>query len=420
MKFQPRFRTFLCIVFMAALAVLQTEKVFAQSGRTNKSGGKTSESNPPKNDAGQKKTECPPTETYRFVAPLAVKEFINALNKLGACGYRLENVTHIPDERIENGYYQRDEIGTLKLAALVKSDTGEYEYDSLQIEQTRDLSLRLNEFAGRGFTFREVILFDGTFERYELGDNPNIYDEKMTAYIRQSKNLILLERIANSPNRVREYRVLKAGIGIGKNPGEKMKALLDETIKEGFRPVETFISSGFGTDKILDSYNGIILERTDEPQNTRIKFVRALQPGGFKDRVKELARQGFKVEVIKINQGLMSKPDSSSAPVIYQWLDTTSKTFSTNLSKINAEGAKYVASVAGGHRLIESRLVFEQTNQAQYEYRIIETENTKIQSLKSIDYQNFSWRLKQLIEQGFAVKEMFYNGNISILLERPR
>lgn len=420
MIFKRNIHKIVCVVFMSALAVLQTVNVSAQSGRTVKTKDKTSETTAPKEEPTPKKNECPPPDAYRYVAPSTVQYFIKTLDKLGACGYRLENVTHLPDEKIENGYYQRDEIGTLKLAALVRLDKGKFEYESFRIEQITDLALKLNELSKSGFNFREVILFDGTFERREYGDNPSVYDEKTTAYIRQSKNLILLERIAGTQNPNREYRVLKAGIGIGKNPTEKMQMLLDEAVKDNFRPVETFISSGFSSDKILDSYNGIILEKTDEPQNSQIRFVRALQPGGFKDRVKELAQEGFRAEIVKMNHGLMSKTGTSAAPVVYRWLDTISKTFPADLSKINSEGARYIGSAAGGHSLIESRLVFEQTNQAQYEYEIIKVEDAGTQSLKTTEPRNFLTRLKQLIEQGFVVKELFNNGGVLILLERQR
>jgi hypothetical protein len=422
---QNRVRKIVKLFGLIVFIFFQTGEVFAQSGRTT-----PTRKNPPQIEAGNgesaaKKSGCLQSLAYRYVAPLEARDFVRELDKLGACGYRLADVTHIPEtKRRKSLSGENEDFGTFKLAGIVKLSGGgeKYQYDFVRAEQVSDLADKLNEFAGNGFNLREIISFDGSIEReeYDAGTEYKIPDKQFT--LRQAKNLILLERVAGNTNPVSEYKVLKAGFGFGKETTEKMQALLDEAVKQNYRPVRTFLSAGIGKDKIFDNYQAIILEKTGATEQSPIRFVRAMQRGSFKDRVNDLARNNFKIRFVTANDGMMTENAPPLAPLAYRWLDTAAKNFETELAKITAAGAKFVGATAGDYGFAESALVFEQSAdyQNRYEYRTIKFADAAAPLFKTAPAEKSLGLLNELNEQGFRLKKIYFNGIITVLLERQK
>ena len=415
---------FIGLFGLVVFAFSQAVRVSAQSGRTIEKPTPVVDAS---NDVSVKKPNCEQSPVYRYVAPAAANDFARELNKLGACGYRLETVTHLPETaRRKSLTGETEDFATLKLTGIVKSSKGTYQYDLLRVEPLADLESKLNEFAKNGFSFLEIITFDGTVERYEYesGAEYKLPDKQFT--IKQAKNLILLERGSDDSIQTPEYKVLKADTGIGKEPTEKMQALLAEAIKANFRPLATFLSASLGNQKILDSYQAIILEKSAESENSPIVFVRAAQRGSFKDRVNELARNDFKIKFVRANDGLMYRDErrstSSGAPLVYRWLDTVSKNFEAELASLSETGAKFVGAAAGSYGFAETALVFEQSAdyQKRFEYQTVKIADAETPLFKKTPVEDSLRQLNQLNAQGFVVKKIYYNGIITVLTERQK
>lgn len=435
MKYGKILSKIVCLLFLFPVVFFSTESVLPQSGKADESATR----NLPADQSGdEQKTEIDfsKLENYEYIEPITIIAFIKTLNKFGAKGYRFRDLTQVR--------YSRDAgnisvLGT-KFAGIVRLDETKYEYKVIEVEASPDITAALNRESKDGFNFREIISYESSISFTQEEDD--IFLKNLQAFLSapQLHNLILLERETGKEIVPRQFQLLKAGFGIGKNPSEKMQTLLNESVKQNFYPLGAYMSYGFATpglDKskwqIIDNYYGIVLEKSAENQTAQFQFVRSNLQGTLKKQINKLALDGFKIGDVGFLQGLMYKNrEISASTTTYQWVNANSKTLADDLLKLSNSGAKFYGTSLRMSRLsgsiTESAVVFEQppsTDQTRYEYLPLKMVNDTPQLVliaKTIIPPDEPVRkFRRLIRQGYTFTGLIYaDDEIVALFERRR
>jgi len=372
------------LLFLFSVIFFSTENNLAQSGREVEPTAEKAITIQNPDEKKPSEIDYTKLESYDYIEPTNVEPFLKTLNKLGAKGYQIRNITQIPFTAAE----KPTGFSSVNLAGIVKLGEGKYEYKFIDIEKTRDdLAATLNDESKEGFNPREILTFLSS-QVYDSGKTDGI-SVSMDAMLSGPtlNNFILLERETGKKIVPREFIVLKAGAGIIKNSSEKMQLRLDEAAKQNYIPIGVFLRLGFAGPqpkgepyKLLDNYYGSILEKTSEKQNLQIRFLHTSRFGtfgAFKKRINKLAREGFKVSDIQLMEGLMYKDlDETNPPVNYVWIKAGAKKLDDEMSKLSKTGAKLRDKTLVKNFWIpvlnENNLMFEQPTaqtQTRYEYK---------------------------------------------------
>lgn len=422
------------LLFLFSIIFFSTEIALPQSGRE----AETTEEkiltiqNP--NEQKPNEIDYSKLESYDYIEPTNIQPFLKVLNEFGAKGYQIKNITQIP--------YQPEEIidgkSSVNIAGVVKLGEGRYEYKFVIVEETLDLAGTLNKESQIGFNPREIITFVSSQEVNVSGNDGISRGLEALLSAPQMHNLVLLEYETGKKIEPREFMLLKAGTGIGKNPTERMQSLLDETEKQNYIPVGVFLSIGFtgpqpegSSWKLIDNYYGCLLEKTSEKQNLEIQFVRAALHGSFKKRVNKLAQEGFKVSSVRFMEGLMYKDlDESDQPVNYKWINAASKKLDEELRKLSNAGAKLRGKSMvrdfwlGG--ISETNLIFElpvAAEKIRYEYKSLKMVSEKPQTVligkTTIAPDAPVDKFREIIKQGYTFASLVCTGDkVTAVFER--
>lgn len=434
MKSLGFFLDFVRIAFIFSLLIFPATNNFSQSGQGKQKSPETQTDQiiePPQNKADFSKMEA-----YEYIEPVPLTTFLEKLNEFGGKGYRFKDMTQIP--------YRNDTFKSIILktnfAGIVKLDEMIYEYRMLNVEEIADLSVALNRQSQEGFNFREIITYQDTRTLgLEDKDDPVSKSKQMLYGSPMMYNVILLEREIGKQFTPREFQVLKAGYGIGKNPSKKMQMLIDEAAKQNMFPLAAFMSRGFALEnqkeskwKIADTYYGAILEKSVEKLDAPVQFVRANFQKDFEKRVNKLASEGFRMTDSRLTQAFMYKNQTASpSTVTYKWLDGGSKSLDENLSKLASENARFVgtalsAGVWADITITENLLILEKPTgevNDHFEYkslRMITNDPQGVLLTKSTALPDPAiGKFRQVVKEGYDFAKLYFaDGKVFALFER--
>lgn len=140
MKYSRSTLRIVSLLFLFSVIVFSTESNFAQSERKVES---TEEKPLTIQKTEEQKTneiDYSKLESYDYIEPTNVVPFSKALNKLGAKGYQIRNITQVPFQAEESA----TGFSSVNLAGIVKLGEGKYEYKYIDIEETLDLAATIN------------------------------------------------------------------------------------------------------------------------------------------------------------------------------------------------------------------------------------------------------------------------------------
>lgn len=380
-----------------------------------------------------------PKARYEYVAPQNIVEFMHALKEAGKRGFRLDKMTVVPGS---SGYSSKAKAKGMMLAGLVKFD-GEtrYDYNFFFAEGEDDPEKTLNALsADSGWRFRDVISV------YGAGDAGSLLIEDIFANrLRQFPtmgNIYVLERTLGGSGKKTNapvYKLLKAGVGAGKNPTPKMQGLIEQSLTEGFAPLATYFSFEVKSLLSVDSFFGVVVEKTGEaaqapPQQqpkAEYKFVRSNRSDGLRKELETFAPQGFRLSTLNFNSAILVRAAGSTTPVSYAWLESDEKTYANDLSATLAKNPVFASGGIGqidSGDYIKNILIFENSPAASTEYQLVkmipripkEFKKNPEEYLKTIEKPEIAFQ--KSIESGYAPRDIFYSDKdgLTILFERQK
>lgn len=414
------------------LILLQPLIITAQSDHVNpticlQSAEKASDEN---------KVEAGKLPQYQYLFSENVPSFIEKLNELGKCGYRLDKLTKFPLE-------VNKKFNDLKLAGVVKLDVqNKYEYDWFEAFTPGELTTRLNYRAKKGFRLRDSI--PSVLEACGRPSTRSASSDEIDKMIDAVADLLyttfgkvfFLERKNNDSAELGDSRVIIGRVGWGKSPTMELQQSLEKTVKYGFSPVDM----GFG--KIGNRYavflvmtNNGSLPDSAVKNNPVYKVVKSEY--GFEKKVNLLAKQGFKIQFYDTYGAYgfvtMIKENQVSSPVSYQWVNVLEKNWQNKILKLSQQGAVYKTLGTTATTLycddFEGKLVFETPlvdNGKKYEYKLLKmSDRTSYAGNKQLPrplmpsaeaLENFD----KLLKEGFIIRDLFYAEGIHVLFERVK
>lgn len=336
--------------------------------------------------------------------------FIEELNKVGAQGYRLQfTAQNYPP------------IGIAKL--------GEVQYEYAWFQTISDLFFTKAGFANRyaplaqqGFSLIDILSL-GT-----LCDSPSVsYDQYGAVPQVQSddcifEDLFLLERVKGE-DKPKEFSLARQYPRWQQPKGDaSFESQILDFWRLGFYPTHAF------------SKYEILLQKTvlgeTMPEKPEVQIVSGKS---VQSSVNALAREGYRLRLIREDIAVMVREKGTVTPTSYRWWNGAINS-EEEWSQLQAQGAIYRMTSPDSEKGAERALVFEQplvpqTKRYEYKRLIFElkTVENKAQKKSSLDLTAASQEtvktLNRLVKEGFDVREVFawgVAGSVSVLLERVR
>lgn len=359
---------------------------------------------------------APPKALYEFVAPRKIFDFMRVVNEAGKRGFKLDKVTAVPSGSADSSDEKAYES---VLSAILRFD-GEtrYEYDFFFAEEKTPPDEKLNDLSRRGWRFREVVsVFGGgdTFSLFTLPTAGNIY---------------LLERVVGDEKPSYSYKLLKAGVNIGKNPTEKMQNLLAAATAEGFAPLATYLTIDIKSVFSIDTFNGVIVGKIPETRKIEYKFVRGNRTEGLRKDIETYAAQGFRIASVNSNTGIMMRDAGQTAPLSYQWIGTSDKKYAATLAAALTKNPAFVTTSVGMTRdgnLVKNILIFENAaGNSEYQFAKMQPVIPKQFKKNPQDYlktlENPDSAFQRLLSDGYAPRDVFYSSveGLTVIFERQK
>ncbi len=339
-------------------------------------------------------------EVFLLRTRSGIENFIEQVNKLGEQNYRLDTVKW--------GAYP---------VGFVKPADNQYEYAWLEIDSRlftieNGFNKEITGFAERGFRIIEYKKLSRTCSyssKYQGMESEQI---QICSYV----DAFLFEK--EKPATELPRRILVRGDGSWSGTSsEKLTKQINEKLSEGFFPVAT--APGF--ELLLEHSSDKAEFSAEKPELLVVEFDK-------KKKINELAKQGFRLELINDAMALMIRREKNTVPVSYVWLKSKNKNFAAEFAALTGKGAVYHSVIPNDYGGIEA-FVLEQSIEKpirRREYKLLELDFLEVEnpvenqiesqlkpsameSLKTVD---------ELLKQGFKLREIFYLDKMTILLER--
>jgi hypothetical protein len=331
----------------------------------------------------------------------STNNFVEQLNLAGEKGYKVVSV-------IGNDF------------ALVKLDEAQYEYDWFETISSLHFAKsgfeeKLKKASEKGFRLIKHSSFSGNCEAIEA-NNPAMGET--CEYL----DFFLVER-EKGVKKTLEQILISSAPGWGAKPSAELKQQIEESLAEGFYPVNVF--SAFE----------ILLERaktkdellSDKPD---VQVLRSSWgKGDVKDKVNELSKQGYRLAMTNNRIAVMYRNnETAQIPVSYVWLKADKKNFEKELAKLRVKGAVYKTAYPSDKGR-KNTLIFEQLlpgGNQRAEFKIlkleIEAKENKTEGKVYVDLSVSSKEvlktMNSLVKEGFEVREQFEADGIGIILEK--
>lgn len=374
------------------------------------------------------KTGIPkPQAVYEYVAPRTIIDFMNALKEAGQRGFRLDKVTTVPSGGAETS---KEKAGRTVLAGVVRYDgENRYDYNFFFAEGEKEPDNKLNLLAEKGWYFREVVSVYGG----GADTDPTGLFENSVYSLPTVGNLYLLERASQTKNN-RQYKLLKSGVGWGKNPTDKMQALLSDALKEDYLPVATYYSFSVTSIVTADSFFAVLVEKGAPgaaAAKPEYRFIRGNRNEGLRKEIDKVAAEGFRLGVHNLNSAVVVRDAEKSAPVVYQWILTGKKDYAANLARIAETDAEFHSvgvDMAELGDFVKSVLIFRNKTAAagnanRFEYRTLRMipprekkpkKGATVPATTTAAQEKAEDVFKKMLAEGFTPRDLFYSDEDSL------
>ena len=396
---------------------------FSQSGRTIVTPTPTPEVKTSNTETAKNNTPCEEgLEEVLYIPPKKHNEFVEELNRLGNCGYRLEKAARIPFGLEATGGQE------LLVFGVVKLDSGnKYEYNWFVASRPGEIVTLANKQAKEGFYFHKQMLFiyDSGYRRGGessdgLGDLARILLSSGS-----SGSVFIFER-KNGVIKKNEYRVLDGAVDRGKEALARNQKNLNEHIAQGFRPVGVFYLGTF------DSF-AVIMEKDPEikPEGEYLLFRHDYF---MSKNLTKRSQEGYKPLFIGFRFAVLHRMSNQSLMVSYDSAEDYNE-LTKKLPKLIEKGADYQATGIANYSCYDYCDPYE----AKPFFAIPLARQTKKSDIKILEMTNVYERTKKkekgvsylesptqekieefqtLLKGGYIIRDLFFARELIILFER--
>lgn len=323
--------------------------------------------------------------------------FMQELNRAGAEGYKFVAADH---------NYS---------AALVKLDEGKYEYQSFETESNylyskNGFNDNHEKLIGQGFHFLQHSMLLG----YCRTPANSFLDEC------EYQDLFLYEKEKNGKSPL-PYSLFGSIGGWKNSPELEMGREVSEKMADGYLPVAAFSAFEILLQKTAD----VDALLADLPE---IKVVRSLLwRKHLSGKVNELAQQGFRMAVSNSGIFIMYRHKGETALVKYVWLPTGKKNFEPELAKLTAQGGIYRATYPTDNGDKKTLLIEvpQNADANKREYKVLPFDFTvkpngdgTLTRILTPEAEANVKTMNRLAREGYVVRDVFYTGKVSVLMER--
>lgn len=369
--------------------------------------------------------------SLKYVFATDIRSFISQLNVAGKTGYRLEQLTKLPlnnSERFEK----------MKLAGIMKLDPGNrFEYDWFEAFTPGEVVTRMDVRSAMGFNFRDAlpvlqgICEDNSEYQQEDGSDAQKVLDRVRGTLEWSSGAIYFVERKNDEVKSNNYRVVIGMLGWGKNPGEELESGLSDLDKAGFIPVS------MNSFKIRNKYAFAVLAKrktallSEGVSQNKSDFRLIVLRSGFEKKVNLLAKDGYSLlfsgRLGALNYALMVRSVGPYSSASYTFLTSTHKAFSSALSAAPAKHLIYsgLGNDDYGCDSAEVGLVFKTADRQRAIYETLKMTSLPKNSKETGPPTTFQrptdetiGRFEQLLKEGYAVRELYFDNDIEILFEK--
>jgi len=325
-----------------------------------------------------------------YLSPRKADVFVDELNRLGSCGYRLLAV---------------DMCGRKHLFGVVEHDPGnKYEYRLFAAGSGGRAVTLANKIGEEGFYFRKYMMYlsDPGSEPEETRNTAGIWFD-----FPQSGSLYVFER-KNNVLRKREYRMLDGADKRGEKALALNQKILDEKVAAGFRPVGIYYTGMFDVHQIL-------VEKDDEikPQGDYLILRYSYNVTKIFTR---LAQQGYEPMAVGYYFAVLHRTNREPIPLRYESFDNFNKPPTVVGSRYAIKGIDPYAREYD--EMIENKLFYSSSldnNPKKYEQKILTMSDfwerrfkkkDKTASLTDPPTPEMLAELQKLLSEGYVVRDV--------------
>jgi len=299
---------------------------------------------------------------------------------------------------------------------VVKRDETEYEY--VGIETRSDMSLVT---AGLDEKYLPLLkqgyhIVSNTTNGLETCSFNSITNANDCSY----RHFFLLER-QKGVQKPREQNLIYSIPGWKMKMGVELTDQVREGMSQGFYPTIVFSRS----EMLLERAETSGQPGDDKPE---VKVVTSGWHDDVKKKISDLAKEGYRLELISDGVAVMYRRSNAAPPVSYVWVDTNKKDFENKLAEMQGQGAIYRMS-SPGSKGISDALVFElRAGEAGHrrEYKTlkfdVQQEEDRAENKVKIELTSASKAnlrtINELAKVGFVVRGLFHADKVGVLLER--
>lgn len=402
----------LTIAFSSTATLAQVSTLVPESSRLSRVDPADATQSINQGEAGRSLVPDRDAGTYRLVFPTGpgTDEFFEQLNKAGQEGYKLLSVM-----------YRWRRLSTLNgyraPVAILKLDSVQHEYTWFKTKSKDYFTIdgfeqKYGEVSKQGFHLVDFLVEVNCGTTNWEGDCNSEYDQ-----------LFLFERekgVENPQQFIVARSIPQRKLKMGAELTEQIKAKL----ADGFYPINVF-----------SKFEILLTQMENHDQlstgNPDVQVVTISVLHDVKGKIKDLAKQGYRLLLVGSGIAVMYRRADSTTPVSYEWVDADKSDFEKRLLELQGRGAVYRMVYPNRDRTTKEKLIFElrtADERVRREYKVLRFEFQDVQDAAGkrvqIDLTPASKEtlklMNNLAKEGFVVRELFKSKKVSVLMERSR
>jgi hypothetical protein len=358
-------------------------------------------------------------EDVIYIPPKAINEFVDEINRLGNCGYRLEKAARLPF-----GY---EPEADLLAFGVVKLDPGSrYEYLGFVANSAGRIVTLANQLAARGFYFRKQMMFIRYGGYSRSGDDPLKDLAGMMKDIAGSGSVFIFER-KNGVIKKNEYRVIDGWVETNKKSFARNQENLNDYVARGFRPVGVYYLGMF-------SAFAVIMEKDPEikPAGEYLLYNKAYF---MSKNFTKLGQQGYQPHLIGFYFALLHRTSNQPLNVKYDSAGEHDELIK-KLPKLMEKGAEYSLTAIANYSCYEYCDPYEGKPffampiagpARKSDLKVLEMTNVWERRKKKETNASFreaptpekSAAFHKLLNEGYLIRDVFFARELIVLFERP-
>jgi hypothetical protein len=401
----------LTIAFLSTLTVAQFSTLLRESSQCLSVDPANVTPSKSQGEAGRSLVADRDTDTYKLVFPTGpdTDEFVERLNQAGEQGYNLLSVMYRSHRLSTMNYYRAP-------VAILKFDSVQHEYAWFETRSRSVLAIagfepEYAELSTKGFRLVdflvETLCGDTDWEGNCLGYTRHVFLFERAKGVEQPLKFMVARSIPDWKIRM----------------GPELTEQIKTKLADGLYPMNVF-----------SKFEILLTQMKNDDLaagNPDVRVVTNTFPRDVKGKIKDLARQGYRLLLVSSGIAVMYRRADSATPVSYEWVDADKGDFEKRLLELQTRGAVYRMIYPNRDRTTKEKLIFElgaADKSVRREYKVLRFEfldgkdaaGKPVQVDLTPSSKETVRQMNNLAKEGFVVRELFKSKKVSVLLERLR